>query len=80
MLGITLQVDDKDQYLDLIISPILVKDKVEANIILDLVQKSVYKHFFIFDENIIEAVNNCKSVTEDNISDVIKYRIGERIA
>jgi uncharacterized protein (DUF342 family) len=78
MLGITLQVDDKDQYLDLIISPILVKDKVEANIILDLVQKSVYKHFFIFDENIIEAVNNCKSVTEDNISDVIKYRIGER--
>ncbi len=78
MLGITLQVDDKDQYLDLIISPILVKDKVEANIILDLVQKSVYKHFFIFNENIIEAVNNCKSVTEDNISDVIKYRIGER--
>ncbi|MGK0305226.1 MAG: hypothetical protein ACI8UG_000972 [Gammaproteobacteria bacterium] len=78
MLGITLQVDDKDQYLDLIISPSLLKDKVEANIIFELVQKSVFKHFFIFDENIIEAVNNCKSVTKDNISDVIEHRIGER--
>jgi uncharacterized protein (DUF342 family) len=78
MLGITLQVDDTDQYLDLIISPSLVEDNVEANIIFELVQKSVFKYFFIFDENIIEAVNNCKSVTKDNISDVIKLRIGER--
>jgi uncharacterized protein (DUF342 family) len=78
MLGITLRVDNTDQYLDLIISPSLVKDKVEANIIFDLVQKSVFKYFFIFDENIIEAVNNCKSVTKDNISDLIEHRIGER--
>jgi uncharacterized protein (DUF342 family) len=78
MLGITLQVDETDQYLDLIISPSLAKGKAEANIIFDLVQKSAYKYFFIFDENIIEAVNNCKSVTKDNISDLIEYRIGER--
>ncbi|MFT4808503.1 MAG: hypothetical protein ACI9LX_001834 [Paraglaciecola sp.] len=78
MLGITLQVDETDQYLDLIISPSLTKGKAEANIIFDLVQKSAYKYFFIFDENIIEAVNNCKSVTKDNISDLIEYRIGER--
>jgi uncharacterized protein (DUF342 family) len=78
MLGITLQVDETDQYLDLIISPSLTKGKAEANIIIDLVQKSAYKYFFIFDENIIEAVNNCKSVTKDNISDLIEYRIGER--
>jgi uncharacterized protein (DUF342 family) len=78
MLGITLQVDETDQYLDLIISPSLTKGKAEANIIFDLIQKSAYKYFFIFDENIIEAVNNCKSVTKDNISDLIEYRIGER--
>jgi uncharacterized protein (DUF342 family) len=78
MLGITLQINDTDQYLDLIITPDLIKDKVEANVIFELVQKSEFKYFFIFDENIIDAVNSYKSATKDNISAVIEHRIGER--
>jgi uncharacterized protein (DUF342 family) len=78
MLGITLQVDDTDQYLNLIITPDFVKDKVEVNVIFELVQKSEFKYFFIFDENIIEAVSNYKSATKNSNSEVIKHQIGER--
>jgi uncharacterized protein (DUF342 family) len=78
MLGITLKVDDTDQYLDLIITPDLVKDKVEVNVIFELVQKSEFKYFFIFDENIIDAVSSYKSATKNNISEMIKHKIGER--
>lgn len=78
MLGITLQVDDTDQYLDLSITPSLVEKKVEANVILEFIQKSEFKYFFIFDENIIDAVNSYKSAIISNISSVIEQRIGER--
>ena len=78
MLGITLQVDDTDQYLDLIIAPDLVKVKVEANVILALIKKSEFKYFFIFDEDIIEAVNNYHSATKNSTSELIEHRIGGR--
>ena len=78
MLGITLKVDDTDRYLDLDITPNLIEKKVEANIIHDLIQKSDFKHFFIFDENIIDAISSYKSAAKNNISAVIENRIGER--
>ncbi|MFT5924777.1 MAG: hypothetical protein ACI9LE_001777 [Paraglaciecola sp.] len=78
MLGITLQVNDTDQYLDLTITPELVKDNIEVNVIFEFIQKSEFKYFFIFDENIIDAVNIYKSATKNNISAVIEHRIGER--
>ena len=40
--------------------------------------ESIVKHFFIFDENIIDAVNSYKSITADNMSIVIEHQIGER--
>jgi uncharacterized protein (DUF342 family) len=78
MLGITLKIDDTDQYLDLDITPDLVQKKVEVNAIHELIQKSEFKHFFIFDENIIDAISSYKSAQKNNISAVIANRIGER--
>lgn len=78
MLGITLQVDDTDQYLDLHITPDLVQKKIDASGVHELIQKSEFKHFFIFDENIIDAINSYKSAAKNNISAVIEHRIGER--
>jgi len=46
MLGMTLKIDETDQYLVLNIAPDLARDKVEAKFILDIVQKSRFKHFF----------------------------------
>ncbi|MFT7261458.1 MAG: hypothetical protein ACI9MS_003334 [Glaciecola sp.] len=78
MRGITLQVDDTDQYLDISITPSLVQKMVEAKDIFELIQKSEFKYFFIFDENIIDVVNSYKSATKNNTSEVIEQRIGER--
>lgn len=78
MLGITLEVDPTDQYLDINITPDLVQKKIETNAIHELIQKSEYKHFFIFDENIIDAINTYKSAAKNNVSAVIEHRIGER--
>lgn len=78
MLGITLKVDDTDQYLDLNIAPDLIKKKIEVVAIHELIQKSIFKYFFIFDENIIDAINSYKSAQKNNISGVIEHRIGER--
>ncbi|WP_293746520.1 FapA family protein [uncultured Paraglaciecola sp.] len=78
MLGITVEVDVTDQYLDLNITPDLVQKKIETSAIHELIQKSEYKHFFIFDENIIDAISTYKSAEKDNVSAVIEHRIGER--
>ena len=64
MLGITLKVDDTDQYLDLSITPDLVQKKVDVNGVHAIISKSEFKHFFIFDENIVDAINNYKSATK----------------
>jgi len=78
MLGITLKVDEKDQYLDLIITPEEVKKSVEAAAIHKLIEKSEFNNFFIFDENIIDAVNSYKSSVKNNNLDIIVSRVGER--
>lgn len=78
MLGVILKTDESDRYLDLDILPDLVKQKVEASDIHELIQKSEFKHFFIFDENIIDAVNSYKSSDENGVSSIIENRIGER--
>ena len=49
MLGITLKVDDTDQYLDMTIVPELVKN-IEAAALHQFIQKSKFHYFFIFDE------------------------------
>jgi hypothetical protein len=77
MLGITLQVDDTDQYLDMAITPELVK-KIEAATLHQFIQRSKFNYFFIFDENIIEAINSYKSAIKNNSTNIIEHRIGER--
>jgi uncharacterized protein (DUF342 family) len=78
MLGITLKLDKTDQYLDLNIAPALIEKKFEAKNIHEFIKKSEFMHFFIFDENIIDALSSYKASIKSNKSDIIQHRIGER--
>ena len=78
MLGITLNVDDTDQYLVLCIAPQLVKKNIEIVALHKFFQKSEFKHFFIFDENIIDALSSYKLAVKNSSSQIIEYHIGER--
>jgi uncharacterized protein (DUF342 family) len=78
MLGIKLIVDNSDQYLDLNIAPNLVEKKIDVKNIIQFINKSDFVHFFIFDENIIEALNSYKLAIKNEQTSVIKHRIGER--
>jgi uncharacterized protein (DUF342 family) len=78
MLGITLKVDGTDQYLDLNIIPNLVEKKIEVKGIFELIRKSEFMYFFIFEENIVDAISGYNSAINNNKTDAIEHRIGER--
>lgn len=78
MQGLTLKVDEKDTYLDLSIEPALIENKLDVNSIHEAINNSEFKHFFIFDQNILEALSNYKTAAKNNSSTTILERIGER--
>ena len=78
MLGVTLQIDENDQYLDLMISPQLIQKPLEVKMIRGLIDKSEYKEFFIFDENILDAIASYKTAVKSNKLEALTNRIGER--
>jgi uncharacterized protein (DUF342 family) len=78
MQGITLKVDEKDIYLDLTIEPALIEIKLDVKTVLEIINKSEFKHFFIFEKNILEALKNYKTAAKNNSSTVVLERIGER--
>jgi uncharacterized protein (DUF342 family) len=78
MLGITVKLDDTKQYVELNITPTLVKKDIAAAALHQLIQKSPFKDFFIFDENVVEAINSYKSAVKSKSSTLIEHRIGER--
>jgi len=78
MFDITLKVDDSDKYLDLNIVPNFDENIVEAQIIFDFIKESEFSNFFIFDENVIDALSSYKSAIKNKKSDLIVHRIGER--
>jgi uncharacterized protein (DUF342 family) len=78
MLGVTLQIDEQDQYLDLIISPQLVQKPLDVKVIRGLVDKSEFKELFIFEENILNAISSYKNAVKSNNLTSFTNRIGER--
>ncbi|WP_299071853.1 DUF342 domain-containing protein [uncultured Paraglaciecola sp.] len=78
MLGVTLNIDNSNQYLNLNISPDLVQDKIDVAIVHEFIKSSKYKELFIFDENIVDAINSYKSAVKSNSVTIIEQRIGER--
>lgn len=78
MLGVTLQVDDNDQYLDLMISPQLIQKTLDVKIVRGLIDKSEFREFFIFDENILDAIASYKNAVKSNKLAAFSSRIGER--
>lgn len=78
MLGMILKLDDSEQYVVLNITPSLVKKNIEAAAVHQLIQNGEFKHFYIFDENIIEAIDIYKAAVNTNSTEIIEHRIGER--
>jgi uncharacterized protein (DUF342 family) len=78
MQGITLKVDDNDTYLDLSIAPNLVEQSIDAQVIHSMIEKSEFRHFFIFDQNIIEALSSYKKAVKEDSTTSILERVGER--
>ncbi|MCC2615520.1 FapA family protein [Aestuariibacter halophilus] len=78
MSGISFQLDTQDKYLDMVITP------QEAGTGLDLagalaqVKASPYKHFYLFEENIKNAIEKLKQSIKAESNDPITERIAER--
>lgn len=78
MKGIELQLDDDNQYLDLIIHPAEVTGKLEKKSLFKLVADSQYNKFFLFEENVINAFDAYKEASKHNDDAAILQRIAER--
>ncbi|MGJ8681484.1 DUF342 domain-containing protein [Paraglaciecola sp.] len=78
MLGITLEVDKTNTYLDVTIEPDNLDKPIDAKAIFQLIKESNYSKFFIFDENVIELIGSFKNATADNNRAPITQRVGER--
>ena len=55
------------------IVPELVKN-IEAAALHHFIEKSKFKCFFIFDENVIEAINSYKSAIKNNNAEIITLK------
>ena len=78
MQGVTIQIDEKDQNLNLIVSPQLVQKPLELKLIRGLIDKTEYKEFFIFDESITGIIANYKAAVKSGQQDQLVARVGER--
>ncbi|MFT4993127.1 MAG: hypothetical protein ACI965_000145 [Paraglaciecola sp.] len=78
MEGVSLTVDEKDRYLDLKIEPALIEKQLSARSIHEIINNSEFKHFFIFDESILEALSNYKNAAKNGSKGIVCERIGER--
>jgi uncharacterized protein (DUF342 family) len=78
MLGVILKVDESNLYLDLSITPELIQQSFDVKAVHKLIENSEFKHFFIFDENIVDAIDSYKLAVPQNGKNVIQHRIGER--
>lgn len=78
MNGVSFALDDKQKYLDLTIRPMAAGDKLDAKSIISLFDKSPYKQFYLFEENIINAVQNHKKVLKESKDTPVTERIAEK--
>ncbi|MGS2720083.1 DUF342 domain-containing protein [Paraglaciecola aestuariivivens] len=78
MQGVSFKVNKKDPYLDLVLTPELIKKNLDAATIHKEIKKSEFKHYFIFDESIIDAITQYKTAVKSEDTSEIKQRIGER--
>ncbi|MFT4939936.1 MAG: hypothetical protein ACI88A_002986 [Paraglaciecola sp.] len=78
MRGVSLQVDDKDKFLNLVIAPDQVGKKLTIGELEKLVNQSEFKHFFIFEQSLIDAIENFASAVKKRSDSIITECIGER--
>jgi uncharacterized protein (DUF342 family) len=77
MQGIAIEFDEKYSCLDMSIKSSLMENSLDANTLHKIINKNPFKHFFIFDQNILEALSNYKTVSKSNSSTTILKRISE---
>lgn len=78
MKGVTLQVDEQNKYLDLIISPENISDSVDPKGMLKHLSKTAYSQWFVFEENILNAIKNSKEAKKNGKNNDIVERIAEK--
>ncbi|MDP5133003.1 MAG: FapA family protein [Paraglaciecola sp.] len=78
MLGITLKVDENKQFLDVVLSPKMIQKPIDAKTIQEILQRSEYSQWFIFEQNIVDALNHYQTALKNGNKDDSTHRIAER--
>ena len=78
MEGIYLEIDPTNEYLDMMIMPVELENRLEEKSILTFIRNSDYRDFFIYEEAIASVVSTLKNAQEVEASAPIKERVGER--
>jgi uncharacterized protein (DUF342 family) len=79
MNGISISVDKSDRYLDLIINPAEVEDKLSSRALFEYIKTTEYGNFFLFEDTINVAFDNYKRAVKVESKSPINERIGERL-
>ena len=78
MEGIYLEIDPTDEFLDMMIMPAEIEGRLEEKSILTFVKDSDYSNLYIYEEAIAAAVSTFKNAQQNDQSEPITERIGER--
>ncbi len=78
MKGIELQLDEGNQYLDLVIEPTSISGKLDIKSLIKFISDSPYNTFFLFEENVQSAFESYREANKNNSSSSIIQRVAER--
>ncbi len=78
MNGINLELDATQTYLDVSIEPDKVPGSLDLNSLLKLFNASKYNKFYLFDENVKEAISSYSKAKKEQRNDLIVQRIAEK--
>ncbi len=78
MNGISFQLDEKTASVDVVVKPLLVNRTLDSKALLRMLKDSPYKHYYVFDENIISVIESCNQARIDINETEIKARIAEK--
>lgn len=78
MNEVELQLDEGNEYLDLVIHPGDVTGKIDVKSVLKMISDSQYRSFFLFEENVVSACEACSEAQKSNDDTVIAQRVAER--
>lgn len=78
MNGVSLSLDKSNTYLEVNITPQDVSEKLDTKTLLELIEKSDYHEFFLFDENLQSVLNAFRKAIKTDSNEGITQRVAER--